>query len=387
MESRCHDKIVIGVGGRFHADRMAETFLKQGRRIELFTSLPRSRFPSLPPSMVHPILSPELVFRMARLVRQENFGDLWKMRLFGSALSRRLQSAKARPDLLVAWSSFALESFKVLSSPFKVLCRDSAHVLFQDEILKKEYKNLQLPFPDRTICIQRELAEYELADIILVCSPMAESTFLEKGIPPQKLRVLCPGTDVALFHPERVYRPKLPLKVVYFGQLSIRKGVHYLLEATKNFPQSHLQLDCIGGPSEEFIPFLSKYRHAQYKGYLAHKDLAHSLRHYDIFVFPTLEDGFGMTLPQAMASGLVPIVSRNCGASFLIEDGSNGVLISAANSQAIRLALDVFVANPAALVPMREQAIRTAQKCSWENYERVLSQIVNNIPTAGVVIP
>ena len=81
---------------------------------------------------------------------------------------------------------------------------------------------------------------------------------MDRGFPPEKVHVLRLGVDTSLFSPAKDYEFKRPLKIVYFGYLSIRKGVHYLLEATKKFSPQELELHLIGSVEREFKPILEK---------------------------------------------------------------------------------------------------------------------------------
>jgi len=367
-------KIGIGVGGRFHSDFMYQSFIKLGHLSQIFTSLPKSRF-SVPNENVLSYVWPELVFRATRNIGFESSGDAFKMRAFGKFLARSL--ALYRPDLFVGWSSFSLEALQSKPASCHVLMRDSTHIKFQYELLREEYEKFGHSFPKRAFCLERELEEYQLADRIWVLSEFAKKTFVDQGISSEKLDVLPLGVDLERFKPLEVRFESTPLRVIYFGILSFRKGVQYLLEATKDFSPRQLELNLIGAIEPEFKSTLSRYAHFNYHKPMTQVELAKEIRKHHVYVFPTIEDGFGQTLIQAMASGLVPITTTNCGAADFTSLDKLGLRIATKSHQQIKEKLEAFIESPDLLNTSRVKLLKEAQKVSWESYQSRLSELVS----------
>lgn len=365
-------QILIGVGGRFHADRMCTALSNSGFGVCLFSTLPRARFPGLSRHQFESYLWPEILYRSYGYFGRETEGAIVKMRLFGKYFARKV-SQFHRPDVLVAWSCFGLEAFRNRSAPLQVLVRDSAHISEQIRILKEEYTLRGILFPDHTIVEERELEEYELADRILVLSSMAKRSFIERGISESKLQVMPLGADLSLFSPTS-RRNSGPLKVVYFGNLSFQKGVPYLLEAMEKIPEEKASLTCIGAVASEMRSFLDKSPRTKVLAPMPHSILSEKIKEYDVFVFPSLHDGFGMVLPQAMASGLVPVVSSMVGASELVTHQKNGLVIPPGNTESIREAILSLSQNRALLEKYRENLKQNLSVLSWENYSQRMGQ-------------
>ncbi len=361
-------KIYIVVGGRFHSDKMAKVFLNYGCDIKLFTSFTKKSFSDISKDVVISLPISEIIFRLFKKLNFENFGDTTKMELFGKHVARLL---KPNPDIIIGWSSFSLESFRLKISR-NVLVRDSAHILTQNDILKNEYVKLGFKYPDRTICINRELEEYELAEEIFVLSEFAKKSFLEHGVNERKLKIVRLGVDASVFKPNRSIRTKLPLKVVYFGSISIQKGVHYLLSALENFSTKTIELHLVGAIEHKFKKILKNYNNFIYHKPMNHFELNEFLHNMDVFVFPSLHDGFGQTLIQAMSVGLFPIVTETVGAGELISDGVDGIKIPPSNSNRIREIIYRLSENLDFVDKIRNAAIETAKRFSWEKYENEL---------------
>lgn len=360
-------KFTIGVGGRFHSDHLAQALVANGHDVEIVSSFPRSRFPQNVRGLVKSRIAGELVYRAGRVLGQEARVSGLKMAWFGRALARQVQ--KRKPDILIAWSSFAMEAFETGAAGHRILIRDSTHISDQMEILANEYRRWGLPFHLDSAALKREVREYELADEIIVLSEIAKRSFVEHGIREDKIKILRLGVDVSRFRPIPKPLDLSPvIRIVYFGSLSLRKGIPYLAEAIKAFEgrpcEFHLVGDVEPGLEKVLRDLPQTIRHRA----MPQATLAEFLGGMDLFVFPTLEDGFGQTLIQAMAAGVAPIVSDRCGAKDLIEDREAAIVVPSRNSAALIQAIDHLLTNPEIIGRMRERGLLLAPQVSWEFY-------------------
>lgn len=370
-------KIAIGVGGRFHADRMADALIKQGHHPTVFSSLPKFRFQSLPPSTVQSFIYPELVFRTLRKMNRERLGSDFKMESFGKILAKKL--TRENWDLFVGWSSFSKEVLEKRVASKHVLMRDSSHITFQMDVLENEYRRLGIPFERDKVAEQRECIEYDLADEIFVLSDFAKKTFQEKGIKDSKIKVIRLGVDSSLFNPKQPRPRTTPqsLNVVYFGSLSVRKGVPYLLDCVKRFRKEPINFHLVGHVENDLKSFLHSQPNLHFYSAMSQPQLAEFIKKMDVFVFPTLEDGFGQTLIQAMASGLVPIFSDQCGAGELVRE-NEGVKVRAGSTDALEQALKFLMENPSKLITFQEEAARKGREVEWATYNQQLSNLIQS---------
>lgn len=366
--------IDIGVGGRFHADQLARAFLDRGHDVMLWSSYPASRFSDLESERVHSLLWSEIAYRAMKKLGAENPGDLYKMRTFGRALSRRMAKS-CRSDLFIGWSSFSLETLRLERHRHRAIIRDSAHLRRQMEILGEAYAHFGLSTPDRSEAIEREEEEYARAQTIFVLSEFARRSFLERGISADKIRVLPLGVDTRLFRPVPRDGYTLPLRVVYFGSVSVRKGVSFLLDAVRGMKE--VRLTMVGPVEPALRSKLVGAENIEWKPALPQAVLASLLPEQDIFVLPTLEDGFGQTLVQAMACGLIPISTERCGAAEILRDGINGRVVAAGSAGAIRTVLAELATNLSELPVMRENVLRSIPQLGWERYGLALEKFLD----------
>ncbi len=368
--------IDIAVGGRFHADRMAEAFLAANHSVNLFTSYPKSRFPKIDGKRIHRFLVPEALYRGTKRLGHERLGEQLKMIGFGGWLASRARFRPQESDFTLVWSSFAKEIFETLTRSHKILVRDSTHIIHQCDVLANEYGNLNIDYSPDILCVNRELAEYRNADSIFVLSQFAKQTFVSRGTPAEKIRVGSLGVDMALFHPRADITPALPLKVVYFGTISVRKGIHYLLEAIRKLSRNQVRLTLIGPVEENFRPILARYPDVTHVNPMPHSRLAPLIALHDVYAFPSLEDGFPNTLVQAMAAGLVPVTTSECGPAELITHGVNGQIIPSRSFEAIAQTLSNLAGSPDTLIEMKRKVAQLVKDLTWENYAKALNEWV-----------
>ena len=102
----------------------------------------------------------------------------------------------------------------------------------------------------------------------------------------------------------------------------------------------------------------------------SHEALPDLLRGHHIKLFPTLSDGFGLALIEAMACGLAPVTTTTPGPMEIVSDGHNGILVPPRDSHAIKQALERLILDRPYLDRLRPNAYATAQNYSWEPIAR-----------------
>jgi glycosyltransferase involved in cell wall biosynthesis len=208
-------------------------------------------------------------------------------------------------------------------------------------ILQEEHRRWKCPLPPiPRHHYHRAVAMMEHVDFVLSPSSFVTQSFLQRGFKPEQILKNVYPVDLSLFCPSGMPRPKdRPLTIINTGSLSLRKGTPYLLEAFRKIHQQH--------PSARFLltevveksvrPVLAKYNDLpiDWSPGLPHHALAERLRQADIFVLPSLEDGFARTVTEALACGLPVVLTPNTGACDIIQPGVNGEIVPIRDAQAI----------------------------------------------------
>ena len=267
-------------------------------------------------------------------------------------------------DIFHSFSGFGLQSHKVAKKNYGALTiveRGSSHISFQNEILKNEYSLWGIKYKDiDPRIINKEINEYDFCHKIIVQSSFAEKTFIEKGISKSKIITLPLGVNLDLF--QKVQKIDNKFRVLSMGTLSIRKGSIYLLKALKILNNPNIEFMFNGKISSELNhlirPFLDIINNV---GTRPFSELYKIYSQASIFILPTIEDGFGNVIVEAMACGIPVIATTNCGAADIITDGVDGFIIPIRDINAIVEKILFLYENPLVLEEMSLAALKKAQ--------------------------
>lgn len=187
---------------------------------------------------------------------------------------------------------------------------------------------------------ERSRAMLAETDYVLSPSSYVTRSFLDRGFKPEQILRNVYPLDLSCFSPAKEPRPgSRPLTLISTGSLSLRKGTPYLLEAfrivQRKIPKARLLLTNIVEDSVSLVIASHSNLPIEWSPRLPHQQLAERLRSADIFLLPSLEDGFARTVAEALACGLPVITTPNTGASDLIQPGVNGEVVPIRDSQAI----------------------------------------------------
>jgi glycosyltransferase involved in cell wall biosynthesis len=241
--------------------------------------------------------------------------------------------------------------------------------LFNDQILAEEYARWNIPYkPIDQRIVERELLEYEECDLILVPSTFAHRSFVQMAISETKLAKIPFGVDLDLFKP--IPKEDNVFRVIYVGNLSLQKGIPYLLEAIAPLHLPRFEVWLIGHALPEVSPFLAKYNGSfRYWGFIPQKDLHKYYSQCSVFVIASIQDGLALVQAQAMACGLPVIATPHTGAEDLFTDGVEGFIVPIRNPAAIREKIIYLYENPDVRAEMGKAAMRRVHSLGgWNSY-------------------
>lgn len=169
--------------------------------------------------------------------------------------------------------------------------------------------------------------EYEAADYVQVHSTFARDSFVKAGVDSSKILVCPLGYAPPRPREKRSGIENQRLKLLYVGRLELSKGVHLLLSAVQRFPIDELELTLVGRVMPEMQPFLrSLPENIRVVGAKSSEELADFYLSSDVFVFPSLCDGFGLVILEAMTHGLPVIGSHYSAAPDIVVPNQTGLL-------------------------------------------------------------
>jgi glycosyltransferase involved in cell wall biosynthesis len=198
--------------------------------------------------------------------------------------------------------------------------------------------------------------ECTLADRIVVNSSWSRDALVSEGIPANKIRVVplaytapSDGLEFRRRYPNS-FDSARPLRVLFLGQINLRKGIGPLLEAVRLLRGEPVVFTLAGDIQIDIPADLRDDPRVKWVGPVPREQTKQFYRDADLFVFPTFSDGFGLTQLEAQAWGLPIITTKFCGK--VVEDEHNGWLLQFVTPEAIAHAIRRAVVNPKGLQEM-----------------------------------
>lgn len=220
--------------------------------------------------------------------------------------------------------------------------------------------------------IERNEAEYALADVIVAGSQFVRDTLLSAGVPDSKIVVCQYGCDIATFpYVERKRAPRQPLNVALMGTGAVRKGILRLLRAARQVRDVRVH---VFGLTHDIPDGPSAWRDiGHFHGHLPRADLAAALAQCHVFAMPSVWEGSSCAVGEAMAAGLPVIVTPNCGSTAQHE--RDGFVVPVGDETALRDALERMKDEPLRRA-LGANARQTAERQSWATYRESLKAMV-----------
>ena len=302
-------------------------------------------------------------------------GTMRALALHDYVVSRRIEKLAGQIDVIHTWPDAALRTLKVaarLGIP-TVLERPNAHTRYAYESVQRESKRIGVLLPRdneyafKADVLRREEEEYLLTDFLLCPSDFTIRTFLDHGFPREKLLKHTYGFDDKACYPDlsRARDPHRGLTMLFVGDAAVRKGVHFALEAWLQSPAHRDGTFLIAGGmlpayAEKMSAMLS---HPSVKVLGHRKDVPELMRNSDLFVLPSIEEGFGLVCVEAIGSGCVPLVSEAC--TDVCQNMRNALVHPIGDVATLTKQITLLYEDRSLLDRLRAECIRTASQYTW----------------------
>jgi len=242
-----------------------------------------------------------------------------------------------------------------------------AHVTGQARVLESEASACGVPYtpiysPGQ---VRRQLQEFEEADVILCPSGAVVESFERAGLPASKLVAVPHGVDLAAETQPAASMDHgtQPLRVLYVGQLHYLKGLKYLATAAHSLGRKEVECRLVGPDfGLSGLPAVPEAADLVKTGPKKGDDLLREYREADVFVLPSVIEGFGLVVLEAMRAGLPVIITSAVGAKDFVTNGVEGWIVPPGDPDALRAKLLWMHEHPVERVQMGAAAARRAQE-------------------------
>jgi glycosyltransferase involved in cell wall biosynthesis len=218
--------------------------------------------------------------------------------------------------------------------------------------------------------------EVREAEFILVQSEFSARSVQALGVRPQQILRCHLGVDTQYFQPRKHSRLAGPLRVLFLGGASRRKGVHYLLEAWRTVNAGDAELLIAGNRTEGLEDFPS-IANCRVFGRVPDSEFLDLLQQADMLVHPSLAEGGCNVVYEALACGVPVIVSSN--GSSAVRHEREGIVVPPGDSDALRAAIERLCHEPELRVQMGLAARARAESLCWDNYLISLARIYRGL--------
>lgn len=254
----------------------------------------------------------------------------------------------------------------------------SARLLMQKEFeINPDWSSTLTGFSDSPAKLEVKDKELALADVIFVASSFTKKTLEEYSGKLPEIKVIPYGFPEVIQKKE--YQPLVnrKLKVLFIGGLSQRKGLSYLFEAVDGL-ENKVELTIVGHKAVANCKALNLALEQHYWiPSLSHDQVLACMREHDVFVFPSLFEGFGMVITEAMSQGVPVITTDRTAGPDVIQDGVDGWIVPAGSAIAIKEVLYEILEQPELLEQFGLAAQTKAKNRPWSVYGQEMADALS----------
>lgn len=307
---------------------------------------------------------------------------------FDRQVANHLRKAKSRgADTVYAYEDGAEFSFKE-AKDLQMKClydlpigywRTGRELMKQEKFQNPEWASTLTGFKDSDAKLSRKDEELRLADLIIVASQFTAKTLQDFPGTLAPIEIIPYGFPTVVKHAEYAsFGNGRALKLLFVGGLSQRKGISHLFEAIDALGH-HVELTVVGLKTTEDCAVLdaalAKHR---WIPQLPHAEILNLMRQHDVLIFPSLFEGFGLVITEAMSQGTPVITTDRTAGPDLIRNGENGWLVEAGSTQSLQDSIENLLQRPNSIAVAGAEALETARKRPWERYGQELADVIIN---------
>ncbi len=304
------------------------------------------------------------------------------------SLDRRVARRLAQPlrsRSVYAYDAGALETFRAAKAR-GLTCIYEHPIIYWRKVREFQREEAELhpewagtlgALADSDEKLARKDEELSLADLIITASSFSRESLASAPRISAPIRVIPYGTDSLGIEPARKVSTE-KLRVLFVGSLTQAKGLGYLLEAVAPLGDA-IDLTLVGRRVSEAMPTPAMLAPHRWIPSLPHDELLAEMSRQDVLVLPSLHEGFGLVMSEAMSRGLVVITTLHTAGPDLITDGTDGFIVPIRSTAAIEEKLALLARDRELLAALQVAAQRQAAGRTWKNYRQAIVQVAREV--------
>lgn len=307
-------------------------------------------------------------------------------------LARDLERGKVKADTVYAYEDGALESFRaarrlglrtVYHLP-SVYWRYRSRILEEERDRRPDWTSTLVGLIDSPAKHRRKDQELAEADCVIVASSFVRRSLAHTLQPPRRIEVVPYGAPSTMERQPATERAHAhPLRALFVGGLGQLKGLADLHEAMERV-RGLATLTLVGPRTTRDCPALDQVIEAhRWIPPVPHARVLELMAEHDVLVLPSLAEGFGVVIPEALSQGLPVITTPHTGGGDLMTDGHEGFNVPIQDPDAIADRLTRLAEDRDLLGTMSTAALETARRNPWERYEERIVEICTEAHNTG----
>ena len=375
-------KSTIAIHAKYYAFRLAEGLSAAGVLDKIYTIYPRFKIRDYK-------IKPEEIKSLWPLGAMKYVGRRLHSRNIENIASEYLDDFTAlilrNPGGRWIFTGFSGYSEKSLIRAKKLgavtlVERACPHIDEQEEIMREE-KSLLLKkkiSPEKNRVYERMKREYEIADYIVVPSRFSKESFLRKGFLESKLLLTHLSNEKNILFRESKTFPE-QFTALCIGGHFYRKGIFYLLKAWEKLALKNAKLIVKTEIPDEFRGLYNIPNTEIIGRHVSDEEINELYGKATIFVLPSVDEGFGMVVVEAMRAALPVIVTENVGAKDIIQEKREGFVIPIRDIDAISERIMFFYKNPEEVKKMGSAALLKSKEYTPKKYSDRVIEVYKKI--------
>ena len=222
-------------------------------------------------------------------------------------------------------------------------------------------------------------SKYEIdnADYFLVASQFSKKSLIYSGINENTI-FLC-KYGINMDYSNLVKQKNNKVRIIFIGDVNQKKGIIDFVKIARVLTNNDFEFNIVGKYDEDDQIYTSNKDLCNFYGYVTHDEVLNICENMDIIIFPSLSDGFGLSVIEAMSKKVVPIVSTNAGVSDIVNNGVNGFTFNIGDIENVVARCRYLKNDFSALRNMQNKAFECVSNMKWTDYYKQIENAINSV--------